>query len=848
MLAGMAAIAAGEARAGTTVEFDDRSGLFRIGYNSATLVKAQYVFFRGNWQWVGLTHKNSAEQAGEFGLLGIDANNDFRLKGTAKTTAPDEMVWTLDFSEGAVKDIYGGMSFTISPDVEPGKPPGEARLLPDKSGWEIPLPQSSETIKVTFDPPPVDLYFETGNVREIRAKLLDANSQADRIAVKMTVKLPQGARVKPAESERLAKLDEKRWHNHPLSFTQAPIDLSYLNETERPAGKRGFIRAEGEKFVFEDGHVARFWGTNLNAYALFSSPRQAVAFHAKRIARLGFNLVRIHHHDSKWVDPNIFGAAAGTGDGLSEKSLEDLDWWIKCLTDEGIYIWLDMHVGRRFKASEKIRFFDEIAKNDNGNGVGFSYFNPDVEERMKEFNAAYLGHVNKFTGKAYANDPAVVAVLITNENDLTNHYGNMMLPANGSVKHGEVYMAASREFADKFGLDAEPVWRSWEHGTSKLFLNDREHQFNERMIAHLRSLGVKVPIATMNSWGHMSLASLPSITDGDLVDLHSYGEPNEFEKNPRFEKGMVSWLGAGFVSGKPMTVTEWNVEPFPVFDRATSVPHVSAVAALQDWAAVMQFGYSTGGLARSDGSGNYEAANDPAFLSMLPAAALMFREQHVAPAKKTYLIDLGQRLWAEDISVKTSRALRTIVETSKLRIAMPAVKELPWLKPTAKPADAIIVTDPDFDAVPEGATKLCADTGDFCRDWDTGVFTVDTPRSQLASGWIGGREIALRDVTAKIDTANATVVLQSLDGQDIAASKKLLISFTAQSLTATAYHLPFYSEPVEGSLSIKAQPGLKAAAVLGDGTRSPIEAPYANERYDIKLPANLPAFWIELAP
>ena len=42
--------------------------------------------------------------------------------------------------------------------------------------------------------------------------------------------------------------------------------------------------------------------------------------------------------------------------------LEKLDWWIKCLKDEGIYVWLDLHVGRRVKAADGIDGFAEISQ------------------------------------------------------------------------------------------------------------------------------------------------------------------------------------------------------------------------------------------------------------------------------------------------------------------------------------------------------------------------------------------------------------------------------------------------------------------------------------------------------
>lgn len=139
-----------------------------------------------------------------------------------------------------------------------------------------------------------------------------------------------------------------RWPDDQLDWRTSPVDLSFLNEAEKPAGKRGFVKATGEQLVFADNTPARFWGTNLSAYAIFKTPDDEIRQQAKRLSALGFNLVRIHHHDSPWVSPNIFGDVNTLRDTqqLSAESLRKIDWWIKCLKEEGVYVWLDLHVQR----------------------------------------------------------------------------------------------------------------------------------------------------------------------------------------------------------------------------------------------------------------------------------------------------------------------------------------------------------------------------------------------------------------------------------------------------------------------------------------------------------------------
>lgn len=50
----------------------------------------------------------------------------------------------------------------------------------------------------------------------------------------------------------------------PLYYDDMPIDISFVFESERPAGKHGFIKTAGDHFEFEDGTKARFWGVNFN--------------------------------------------------------------------------------------------------------------------------------------------------------------------------------------------------------------------------------------------------------------------------------------------------------------------------------------------------------------------------------------------------------------------------------------------------------------------------------------------------------------------------------------------------------------------------------------------------------
>ncbi len=76
------------------------------------------------------------------------------------------------------------------------------------------------------------------------------------------------------------------------------------------------------------------------------------------------------------------------------------------------------------------------------------------------------------------------------------------------------------------------------------------------MIRQLRAQGVRVPLVPTSTWGGNALSSLPSLTLGDIVDVHSYGGVGAVERNPLQGANYVHWLAAGQVAGRPMSVTQ----------------------------------------------------------------------------------------------------------------------------------------------------------------------------------------------------------------------------------------------------------------------------------------------------
>jgi hypothetical protein len=825
---------------------DQRNGLPAVSKGGSTAITSDFAFWGKNWSWADLSEEFKVVAPYEYAIIGTDRALNFALTGRIAKASNRQLVWEFDLdARNATSDaIGGGIVFHLNL-MSFGSELGEPELLPNDSGWTWGRNKNAR-VEMHFDPPLAALYFERGNKSEIRAFFYKGKVPEGHSHYVATLVVSSDMTISPTIMERFGLDDTTTWPTAILDWKTAPIDLSFLNAPEKPAGKHGFLRTVNDKLVFEDGTQGRFWGTNLTASALFGTTREAVKLQAHRASQLGFNLVRIHHHDSSWVVPNIFGAAPDT-QNLSLDMLGKLDWWIKCLEEEGIYIWLDLEVGRQFKLADKIDGFSEMSKGKATADLrGYNYVNLSIERAMQRFNETYLNHSNSFTGLTYKDDPGIVAVLLTNENDVTYHFGNALLPDKNVPQHNALYMAQSDAFAAKNRLAKDKTWRSWEQGPSRVFLNDLEHRFDDDMIHQLRSIGVKVPIVTTSSWGDEPISSLPALLSGDIIDVHAYGEVNELEKDPFYTPTLIDWMAAAHIADRPLSITEWNVSPFPTPDRHTIPLFVASAARFQGWNALMLYAYSQQPLDRLAGPSNWEAYNDPALIATMPAAALLYRRGDVQEAKTTYVFaPTPDQLFNQLVSPTSSVALRTAVEKGKLVVAMPYIRELPWLEKSQIPEGAQLITDPSQILINSDAAYAVSDTGQLRRNWEQGTYTIDTPRSQAAMGWIGGKQIDLADVSIAVATRNATVAVQSLDQSNIRESHSIMISLGARSVPERQNQMPFRSEPVVGRLTIHAGKGLKLYKQLGS-IQHEIPISWDNGQYQINLDQNLGTYWLML--
>jgi len=239
---------------------------------------------------------------------------------------------------------------------------------------------------------------------------------------------------KPVAAERFSPsssgiMDTGEWYpikSGTNTNANAPFGSHYVNWShllDAPAGKHGFLKAKDGNLYFDDGTPARFWGTNLVARDVFA-PDAHIDSAVSRLAKMGCNMLRLHHMDAPWTSPNIFGNAEGTRT-LSKESMRQLDYLISRCKERGIYIFLDFLVHREFTEADGV---DDRPPDLGGKQVGF--FSRKLIDLQKEYIANLLNHVNQFTGVAYKDEPAIAASEFINESTIfTSFSGDILTPA-----------------------------------------------------------------------------------------------------------------------------------------------------------------------------------------------------------------------------------------------------------------------------------------------------------------------------------------------------------------------------------------------------------------------------------
>lgn len=209
---------------------------------------------------------------------------------------------------------------------------------------------------------------------------------------------------------------------YPFSINQdavsGVVDFSALNEPLTPAS-RLFTR-DGHFYRVgpdlqphtDDDTPVRLYGVNLAFGANFPAPGDAARL-AKRLRRLGINVVRLHHMDSQ-PDSNAANAGSllttGPYPTLNPIAAERLRGFLDALSAEGIYVNLNLHVGYQFRPA--VDGIPALAPAIPSQSKPLHIFHPRMVELQREFVRKVIDLLE------LAQDPVLGMVEINNESSL----------------------------------------------------------------------------------------------------------------------------------------------------------------------------------------------------------------------------------------------------------------------------------------------------------------------------------------------------------------------------------------------------------------------------------------------
>ena len=195
-------------------------------------------------------------------------------------------------------------------------------------------------------------------------------------------------------------------------------DFSSLNHVLTDADKV-FVKSGHFYTVGADGRPAtaddvrlRFFGISLSYGANLPTGVKAVQL-ARRLRRLGFNAVRLHHLDSYLSDDadapaGILTTAAFPS--FNSVALQRLRYLIAACKAEGIYIDLNLHVGYKFRPA--VDGVPELGGK-NASGADYAYLFEPQRLRLQEAYARQL-----IRALSLKNNPVLALVEINNEASL----------------------------------------------------------------------------------------------------------------------------------------------------------------------------------------------------------------------------------------------------------------------------------------------------------------------------------------------------------------------------------------------------------------------------------------------
>ena len=608
----------------------------------------------------------------------------------------------------------------------------------------------------------------------------------------------------------------------PLAYKADIVEGSALDFSgivpRHVCGAYGRLRPKNGHFEFDKlpGVRQKFFGMNLHSYACYHTPEEARRL-VDLFVRCGYNAVRFHNYENEFM-----GLTMGSPDEATPvpERFEGLDNLVAACRERGLYITIDLHIGRRttYKAIGIDKPGMVINKDGMKGEMKYQYLtNPQARENFKRFIRGFFEHVNPHTGNRYADEPTLALVSVVNES-----------PCCWS----------------RYGKDG------W-----KTDLCAAEYDLMREMRAFIRDeVKSDVPLTTCNG-GAMPFCLQP-MRDAfcDYVDDHFYYDHPawpEKTKGGRGDRTPLYTANRRYVAegreipgqalmtrlwGKPYVITEFNWCA-PSLYRASAGLIVGSVGAVQDWDGFWRYLWAHDH-ARALEPGKHlisklESASDPLAMATDRAAMCLFLRGDMSPSsRKASLVIKRSELdvkkphpcvWSRDFSWQTMGWYAQL-GTAMDHGPVDSVRDFNYPADVKKPYEEIEAA--------LGASALKPAEGAVAIDRARNAFAVTTPRT--CGGSVERGNFTAGPVTADCGEQITTLWASSLDGKDVASSGRILLTHLTRLYNSEdrfadrdgryllANGLPPYVMPraqAHVSLALERPEQMKVYALETDGSR-----------------------------
>lgn len=606
----------------------------------------------------------------------------------------------------------------------------------------------------------------------------------------------------------------------PDAFSEeAWLDLRHLNQ--RRAGEAGYVQARGMDFVFEKtGQPVRFWA--VNASCEFDD-RAAARYLARRLAKLGVNLVRVHGA--------VWDGDAADLKTVDRRYLDRLHYLVKALADEGIYTKISFYFPLWVSMKESYGFPGYKA---GEHPYALLFYHPKFQDVYRYWARELMTTPNPYTGKSLADDPAVAILEVVNEDNLLfwtfkpgtspprelmgpleEGFGRWLVSKYGSLNKARAAwgdqqpglqgddLAAGRvalyEASRLTGQDWARKSRNEKRAGDQLqFLTEHLRRFYSDTVKYFRQdLGVKCAISATN-WrtaDQRVLGAVDKYTNlvCDVVDRHAYFSSGHEGEGAAFSlrTGQIYADTTGLRQpdsltkelqyvGHPHIVSEYN-HPMPNRFRAEAPWLAATYGRLSGTDAFFHFALGQADWLKAHTKFSIDS---PAVMGQFPATALIFRLGYVkeGPVVSHSAVKLGDLYAFRGAPVAEQENLDELRKED-----VPSggrVGDQPrGLDPLAFYVGQVtmeIAENPGRSTamdlsrfIDREKQTVRSATGELIWNWGRGAVALNAPHAQGVCGFLQG--ITLRDVSVRWENEYASLLLVSLDGEPLSTSGRMLL-------------------------------------------------------------------------